>query len=940
MSKQTLTFVSHTHWDREWYQPFEEFRVRLVRLVDNLLHILDTDPGYQYFMLDGQTIALDDYLAIRPENRAKIEAYVRSGRIQIGPWYILPDEFLVSGESTIRNLLVGAQMCSEFGKRMDVGNIPDPFGHISQLPQILRGFDIDSVVFTRGVSGVQNEFIWQAPDGSDILVIHQQHGYGNASQMPRDDAMFIKRTQQIIESLTPTATTPHLLAMNGSDHVEPMRELSKLLAAADAALPDVEVKHGTLPQFIEAVRSELRAENTELETRRGEMRDSAKSPLLPGVLSTRMWIKQRNAACETLLTRWTEPVTAIAEITGAPLGLQESSAPLVKQAWRYLLQNHPHDSICGCSVDQVHKEMDVRFDWVEQIGEMVTTAGLSGLAAIVDTAGDQDGPAIVVFNPTTRPRSDVVSAKVPVPDNGSHFVLVTDQGESIRPQIAERSREVMWEVVVPTAKFAPMSDGVPHEINGAGLQEFSLEVDGTVLNLDILLARGQPPNVGNIKRGQAEVASTLEDGEIEQVHLLIHYGYSAQCTFVAPDVPGLGYRTYWVQPVDESTDQTGTSESTSIENEFFHIRMGEDGTFTLTDKTTGTLYPGLNRFVDVGDRGDEYNYCPVEQDLVVSAPADEPRVSLTECGPTRQTLEASMTYHVPASLGESRAERSAERIDLPIVTRISLSPGVRRVDISTTVKNNAADHRLRVHFPAPVNVDTFDVEGHFDVITRPLDVPTDTAEWVEQPAGTHPQCGWAQVSDGKIGLMVANRGLPEVEALRTDQGTELALTLLRSVGWLSRADMSVRRGHAGPGLPTPEAQCIGTYTVDYALIPHGGAWLDAADQAQAFNAPLRAVSTPAHTGTLSSKGSFVEIGPENLIVTAIKEAEDGDGLIVRFWNMSEAACEATVRFWQKPTGVSLCTLGERVLEPLEIDAAGSVTVPARGREIVTLVAGF
>ena len=130
MPKQTLTFVSHTHWDREWYQPFEEFRVRLVLLVDKLLHILDTDPGYKCFMLDGQTIALDDYLAIRPENRAKIEACVQSGRIQIGPWYILPDEFLVSGESTILNLLVGAQMCDQFGKRMDVGNIPDPFGHV------------------------------------------------------------------------------------------------------------------------------------------------------------------------------------------------------------------------------------------------------------------------------------------------------------------------------------------------------------------------------------------------------------------------------------------------------------------------------------------------------------------------------------------------------------------------------------------------------------------------------------------------------------------------------------------------------------------------------------------------------------------------------------------------------------------------------------------
>ncbi len=935
MSKQTLTFVSHTHWDREWYQPFEEFRIRLVQLVDKLLHILDTDPDYKYFMLDGQTIVLDDYLAIRPENRARIERYVQEGRIQIGPWYILPDEFLVSGESTVRNLLAGAQMCAAFGKRMDVGNIPDPFGHISQMPQILRGFDIDTMVFWRGVSGVQNEFVWQAPDGSEVLVVHQQHGYGNAANMPANARAFIGRTQQIIDSLTPTATTPHLLAMNGSDHVEPMAELPRLLAAARTALPDVDIQHGTLPQFIE----KIRAHKPTLETRRGEMRDSARSPLLPGVLSARMWIKQRNAACETLLTRWAEPMTALAKIAGAPLDLHGQGA-LVRQAWRYLLQNHPHDSICGCSVDQVHKEMAVRFDWVEQIGEQVTQASMSGLTALIDTGNAENRPAVVVFNPTTRPCSDVVSARVALPTSMTHFVLVTGDGQTIRPQIGERGREVLVEFDIPTAMFASMVGNVPYEIDGAGIQAITLTADGALLDLEIVLAKGQPPQVEAIQRVQAEITRIMEAGQIEQVHLVIHHGEFAQCTFVAPDVPGLGYRTFWVQPVDEQTAPVDKPTSPNIENEFFRVQVNDDGTLTLTDKTTDAEYPGLNRFVDTGDRGDEYNFCPVENDLVVSALVDEPLVCLTGYGPARQTLEVSMTYQVPLSLGETRAERSDELIDLPITTRISLSPGVRRVDISTTVENHAADHRLRVHFPLPVRVDTFDAEGHFDIIARSLDLPTDTTDWVEQPVSTHPQCAWSRVSDGKLGLTLANRGLPEIEAVRTDQGTELALTLLRAVGWLSRGDMSVRQGHAGPGLPTPEAQCIGEHTFHYALIPHRSATVETIHAAQAFNAPLRAVATLAHAGALPSKGSWVEVEPENLLVTAIKEAEDGRGLVVRFWNTSEAACAAVVKFWRKPKGIVRCTLGERVLEALEIDAAGRVSVPVRGREIVTLLAEF
>ena len=169
-----IILVPHTHWDREWYQTFQQFRIRLVHTIDKLLDILDRDDKFKHFMLDGQTIVLDDYLEVQPEQEERLKRYISAGRIQVGPWYLQPDEFLVSGESLIRNLQIGLQRAAEFGGGMRIGYVPDCFGHIAQLPQILQGFGIDNAVFWRGVGAEahKSEFYWAAPDGTQVLVIH------------------------------------------------------------------------------------------------------------------------------------------------------------------------------------------------------------------------------------------------------------------------------------------------------------------------------------------------------------------------------------------------------------------------------------------------------------------------------------------------------------------------------------------------------------------------------------------------------------------------------------------------------------------------------------------------------------------------------------------------------------------------------------------------
>src|SRR5712691_2461722 len=239
-----IILVPHTHWDREWYQTFQQFRVRLVKTVDHLLDILDHDDSFTHFLLDGQTIVLDDYLEVRPEQEARLKHYTQTGRIQVGPWYVQPDEFLVSGESLIRNLQIGFRRAAEFGNLMRVGYVPDCFGHIAQLPQILCGFGIESAVFWRGVgSDVQHsEFSWAAPNGSSILVIHlaDPMGYSNARTMPLNPEEFVNRVELLSSNLLSKATTNTLLFMNGSDHLEPQDGLPAVIAAANSLLASID----------------------------------------------------------------------------------------------------------------------------------------------------------------------------------------------------------------------------------------------------------------------------------------------------------------------------------------------------------------------------------------------------------------------------------------------------------------------------------------------------------------------------------------------------------------------------------------------------------------------------------------------------------------------------------------------------------------------------
>jgi alpha-mannosidase len=363
------------------------------------------------------------------------------------------------------------------------------------------------------------------------------------------------------------------------------------------------------------------------------------------------------------------------------------------------------------------------------------------------------------------------------------------------------------------------------------------------------------------------------------------------------------------------------------------VEAQRDGSLRLTDKRSGVAYHGQNRFVDGGDCGDEYNYCPPPTDALIEARVKHVRVRRN---PTHQVLELTLEMHIPGELTEDRQQRSKDSLPIEILTRATLYPGVPRIDFETEVDNRARDHRLRVHFAAPFTVEQADHDGHFEVVRRPIGIPDFDQSWAEQPRPEVPQRVFTSLSNGEHGLTVANRGLPEVEALRTQTGSEIALTLLRCVGWLSRDDFATRNGHAGPFMATPGAQMPGKWRFEYSLIPHSGDWQNAFAQAYAFEVPLRAVGVSLHEGKLPPSAAFVSVDHPSFVVSTVKQAEDSRGWIVRGYNLSDEQILVNLKPWKPFKRVERVNLAEEKLAALRAAKDGSVGVTAHRHEIVTL----
>ena len=846
--KKILHIIPHSHWDREWYLPFEKHRVYLVELFDTLIDVMEKDPDYTYYHMDGQYIVIDDYLEIKPHMRDRLLKLIRDGRIHVGPWYILQDEYLTSAEANVRNMLYGLRLCRAIGAEpVETGYFPDAFGNMSQAPQLIRGFGFDSAVFGRGLNDVgsdnkiikengitTSELIWRGADGSEIMAVMFAGWYSNAMEIPTEENALRDRLAGLVASTTRFALTPHLLGMNGCDHQPIQTDLQAAIKLANTLQDEVEVKQSNFKDYLEAVRPY----KDTFPVYEGEINGQLSAGACPLICtaSAHVDIKQMNHDTQHLLERITEPASLLSMLAGG-----EYKQDLLLYAWKKLMQNHPHDSICSCSCDEIYEEMKTRFAKAAACGEQIRDGALDHLAATIKTDGVDGDYSIVVLS--LEPGRSVLTVKANVDldlDDPTTAIAIFD----------ECGREI-------PATFTL----IPNQFT------YTLPKD-----------RFRQPRYVNRFAVEMQVEST-----------------------------GIGYRTFAVKKQAPAV-KTGVSyTANAMENEFLAVQFNENGSVNVTDKRTGRTYAGQNLFEDSRDVGNLYNYVQPEGDVAVTTESAKAEISLHEVTPWSVTFKAV----VPMS------------IDADITTYVTLSDKIARVDFKTVVTNRLENHRLRALFTSDIETKSVYAEGQFDVVRRDI---TPSEFWKNPCNAQRVQAFVTLESDTNTdALMVANRGLCEYEVLRDGRNT-LAITLLRASGEIG--DWGV--------FPTPLGQKLGTWTLEYAMIPYATDTRAAAyAEGYTFAYPAAvAVGTPKHEGVLPAVAESVSFDNEYIRMTAFKKAEDRDTAILRFFNTANGTTSLTAEV-PAFTSAWITNLGEERQEELAI-ADGKIVLEIPAKKIFTV----
>ena len=860
-------FVPHFHWDREWYEPFQVFRHRLVAALDTVLETAETDPDFR-FTVDGQMAAIEDYLEMRPANRERVAALVDEGRLAVGPWLILLDEFLCSGETIVRNLQMGWAAAAELGGAMPIGYLPDMFGHVAQMPQILARAGIEHAALWRGVPGSVDghAFNWRAPDGSQVRTEFLFDGYDNGLDVLLVPDRIGRALGDYAEMTAERWGGDPVLAMAGTDHNAPDPQLASWLQ--QAATEGRAITIATLDEYL---RKHVRDEVTAVVT--GELRSHVRGNILPGVLSVRLGLKQRMAVAERTIDH--------AERMNA-LWSRRDDSPFLNLAWHKIIESTAHDSVVGSGTDETCDQVAARLAEAAQTARAVRDAALAEPAELVPSDG------YLVANPLPFDRSVLVEVDVVAPPEGAALISTTAGGSTAPVQLISEAPTVLSDERMDASQLERVLRRIHRrELFGRQIDHYELTPGALVFHLAEVPTGG--PFDLLILRREVAAAAARHPGEWRVLTL-----EEARATALVPvDVPASGLASFRVEPSDRAavavpSQAPATATDRTLSNGLVEVAVAADGTLDLTGPDGIVLY-GVGRLVDGGDRGDSYNYAPPARDVLVSEPA-EIAVEVVENGPLRARLRVTRVYEWPAALSTDRDLRSEQTVPTPVETLVEVRVGEPFVRVSTSFLNQSADHRLRFHVPLPEPVTASASAGQFAVTERGL-----TAEggWGEYPLPTFPAGSF--VSAGAANVLLDHSSEYEL----VGDGSELAITLLRAIGSISVNIHPLRDEPAASEIPVPGAQDLGMRIENrFAVVPSATGWrgAHAVALAEEFRNDVLVTRGTALAGRqLPPDTPGLRVDGEDVLVSAVRRVTDdehGPGTELRLTAMSDRAATA------------------------------------------------
>lgn len=836
-SEQGIVLVPHTHWDREWYEPFQVFRFKLVEMFDDVIERAEQDHEFR-FTLDGQTAAIEDYLDVRPENRERVMALVRSGQLAIGPWQILLDEFLCSGETIVRNLEMGWKGAEALGGAMRVGYLPDMFGHIAQMPQILAKAGIRHACLWRGVPAAvdSHSFRWESPDGSDVRVEYLFDSYGNGLDLLSIPAKIPEALRQYRDDTKGRYGSEAILGMVGTDHMAPHPDMMDWVRThSDDEFP---IRVGTLEQYVSRFNGTER-----LMTVAGEMRSHARGNILPGVISIRRPLKELMAEAEH---------TVIEAEKLSALWSTEDHSPYFTMAWRRIIESSAHDSVVGSGTDETVSQVGARLEEAAQVARAVRDGVITRLGH------DVPSDSYLVFNTLPTDRSMLVELEVAAPDPDLAMTATLADGTALTVQEIGFAPTLLGDETIPSEEFGRIMNRIHgRELFGQLIDTYRF----SPFELRINVAEVPATPVFDIARFKEELDGAAAD--YPGPWRVLTVAQPRRRILVEVPVPALGCTPVRIgqgTPVNEAGSITVSPRS--MDNDLVGVVIAADGTFSVTGPD-GTTVEGAGRIVDGGDRGDSYNYGPPANDVLVEDPL-EVAVDVVEQGPLRAVIAVTRTYAWPESLGPDVDSRSGRTVPTPVTMLVELRRHEPMVRLNVQYVNQSKDHRVRLHVPLPGPVEGSASEGQFAVTERGL---TGEGGWGEFPLPTFPAYGFA--SAGPATVLV--RHATEYEAV---DGRELAVTLSRSVGSISVNLHPLRDEPAASEIPIPGAQELGSpFEAELALLVDGGGWrgAGAVGAAEVFRSrPLVVRGRAAVEAVLPAAQEKLRLAGDDVVLSSLR----------------------------------------------------------------------